>query len=1518
MVDPVIAAGLGPAGQQWTDAGRRLVEQWRSGSGAFGRAIIGPRDPDAKTPLSLAQEQLWFMQLLNPGSPAYVTSYCAWLYGAVDEQALAASVEAIAGRHEILRTVFRVTEGEADQVITDRSAVRLETVDLTVIPGPQRTDRALKLGAQACREPFDLARGPLARALIIRLGDDLRLLALVAHHLVCDGTSLDIVLQELSVLYSAYRRQAEARLPPVRLQYGDFSAWQRSSARWHGVDGLEYWKKRLTGVPVLDLPTDRVRPRVRDLAAHRLALGIPAQETDALRLLAQKTGTTLFMIVLAGYQAVLGRAGAQDEVCVGSAVANRSSSQVRTLVGPVMNLLALRVGLGGDPTFTDLLARVQQGCLEAYRHQSVPFQHVVEAVSPGHDTAHHPVFQAALVFQNFAAQDNWLDGVRAQRLDLGADSTPYDLELDLHDTGSELAGCLRYATDLVPDDLAARLVRWLRRFLAAVAENPGIRIAAVPLLSAGERRRITQQRNATRADLPATALHGLIAEQARRTPAAAAVEFAGATLSFGELEQRANRLAHYLRSLGVGPDSVVGICMERSAELVIALLAILKAGGAYLPLDPRFPSGRLSFMLEDTGCRIVLSQGCPPPQMAEGRILVQMEAAADAISEQSPAAPVITSRPENAAYVIYTSGSTGSPKGVVIPHLGIKNRVLWTIRRHALSPADRVLHKTPLTFDAAGWEILAPLVCGGTVVVARPGAHADPHEIVSAVTDEAVTVLQLVPSMLELVVEEPGLERARSLRLMFCAGEPFPARLCDRLFERLPGLEVYNTYGPAECSVDVTAHRCGPGMTGAIAPIGRPIHNTWIYLLDRDLQPVPYGAVGELYVGGAGLARGYVGRPALTADRFIADPFSASGGGRLYRTGDLGRYRPDGTIAFAGRRDSQVKVRGVRIELGEVESAIARHKAVRQVAVAACRGQTPAQSRLVGYLVPTGDARPSVTELRDFLVRRLPDIMIPNAYVWLDALPLTSSGKIDRNALPAPPLGERPDVQVAYVAPHGTTEQMVAGIWEGLLGVKPVGRQDNFFELGGHSIMAAQVVGRVGESLSIDLPIRLIFERPTIAGLAAALMEGTFGRSAAAPIARLPRVPVARSPAPRREADAGAPRADAVSTRVLRSFADIAPGDWNAAGPRSLFASARWLSGVEGTLSEHNAYALIRREGRIAGALAAYLVGEGAFAPMNPAELLVATDMLEQIAPFQSAAERRRTAHLSERLAPELAGIGSAAVCACPYSREAAMLQRDDSRDTALALVRTLDEIAGTWQARSAAALYLPHSLSPELAAVLDSHGYVRTTLAARSVLNVQWPTIAGYADKMRRARPEIRAWQESGLEVSTSEALPDLITEIAPLYARHLQKYGAPLDIEAARRTLTWIDERFSDLASVVVVRDEGRALAFHLYFEAGDTIYSYFSGQTYDELAHKTKAFFIASYYEPIRLAMNKGATTIDYGIGSYDTKTARGCELVPLHGFFRFADRRITDEVPEYFALLDAAWTRLIRRYQARVRG
>jgi amino acid adenylation domain-containing protein len=1513
--DPVVADR---SRQRSTDIGRRLVEQWRSGR-AFGKAAIGPRDPNVKVPLSLAQEQLRFMQLLNPASPAYVTSYCAWLHGAVDEQALAACVEAVARRHEILRTAFRLTDGEAYQVVADQSPVRLEILDLTDMPSGQGTDQALQLGRQACLEPFDLAHLPLARARIIRVADELRLIALVAHHMVCDGSSLDVLLQELSILYSAYRRHVEGDLPSVRLQYGDFAAWQRSPATPEDKEGLEYWKERLTAAPVLELPTDRARPRIRKLAAARLPLRVPSAETDALRLLARQSGATLFMIVLAGYQAMLGLVTGQDDVCVGSAAANRLPSETHGLVGPVMNLLALRTDLRGDPTFRQVLARVREVCLSAYRHQSVPFQRVVEAVAPSRAATHHPLFQAALVFQNFAAHDTWLEGVRAEKLDLGADSIQYDLELELHDAGSELAGCLRYATDFIPDDLAARLVLWLKRFLTVAGSNPDVRIADVPLLSARERRRITRRWNATRADLPAKLVHELIAEQMERTPTAMAVEFPGITLSFRELEERANRLAHYLRSLGVSTESVVGVCMERSAELVVALLAILKAGGAYLPLDPCLPAGRLSFMLEDTECGIVLSQARPPHPVAEGRIVIQLDAAADLINQQSPAQPTNASRPENAAYVIYTSGSTGRPKGVIVSHAGIANRVLWTVWHHSLSPADRILHKTPLTFDAAGWEILAPLVCGGTVVVARPGVQNDPDEIVSAVTDSAVTVLQLVPSMLELVVEAPGLERARSLRLIFCAGEPLPTRLCDRLLERLPDLEVYNTYGPTECSVDVTAHRCRPGMIGAIAPIGRPIQNTRIYLLDGDLRPVPCGVVGELCVAGTGLARGYVRRPDLTADRFIADPFSSSGGDRLYRTGDLARYRPDGTIVFAGRRDSQVKIRGVRVELGEVESAIAAHHAIRQVAVAAC-GQTPAQSRLIGYLVPAREERPSVTELREFLSRRLPDIMIPNVFVWLDALPLTSSGKVDRNALPAPQPGARPLMKVGFVAPHGAIEQLVAGIWEDLLGVKPVGSHDNFFELGGHSLIAAQVVSRIGESLTADLPIRLIFEQPTVAGLVAALTERSFGNPnpVASPIARLPRVPETRFPAQRRQGAGGRPPVGGSSTTVVRSFADVAPGDWDVAGPSSLFASARWLSGVEGTLSERNAYAVIRTEGRVAAGLAAYLVGGKAFPPMDPAEVLVATDMLEEIAPFQSSVERRRTADLSARLAPELARMGPATVCACPYSREAAILRQDESRDTALALVRALDGIAATWETRSAAALYLPPGLSAELAAVLQSHGYVKTTLAARAVLPIQWGTIGEYAGKIRRARPEIQAWQESGLEVSTADGLGNFIEEIAPLYARKLQKYGESLDVEAARRTLTWIDERFSDLASVIVARDQGLPLAFHLYFKKEDRIYSYFSGQTYDDRARQTRAFFIAAYYETIRLAMSQGITAIDYGIGSYDAKSARGCELIPLHGFFRFADADIKHDISAYLALLDAGWTRLIRRYGSRGRS
>jgi amino acid adenylation domain-containing protein len=1090
-----------------TDLGRSLVEQWRAGASPAGERSI-PATATGSLPLSPAQRRLWFLEQLSPGTTARVVGFCARLSGSLDEEAFGKSVENLARRHDILRATVRTVDGEPLLEVDDTARVAFSAEDLRRAPEGRREAEALRRATAAFRDPFDLERGPLVRVALLRTGAERHLLSIVAHHLVCDGWSLGVALRELAACYAAYASGAEPELPPLPVRYRDVAAWEVERAErgdWH--EALEHWTARLADLPTLDLPADRPRPAVQTARGGRTPVRIPGDVAAALGRHARESGATLFMALLAAFQVLLLRLTGHDDVPVGSPAATRRRPELQGLIGPLVNLLVLRGDLSGDPTFRELLRRTRDLCVEAYACQEVPFERVVQELGPTR-TGGAPLVQVAFTMQNAPLPATPFGALSLERVELEPDAVQYDLDLEVWELPAGLEATLGYSSDLFDAPTAARLAGHLEVLLADACRRPDTRIGELELLTPAERRRILRTWNDTAAPVPDRCLHELFEEQAARTPSATAVVDGEGELTYAELNGLTNQLARRLRSEGIGPESIVGVCMERSPELVVSLLGILKAGGAYLPLDPDYPAERRVFVLDDAGAALVLSHAPVADRVHDlsVRALLVDEEWGGIVCESSAGLEPLA-RAENPAYVIHTSGSTGTPKGVVVPHAGIRNRVLWTVRTHGLGPADRVLQKTTLTFDAAAWEFLAPLVSGGSVVLAPPDVQHDPRAMVEAVADRDVTVLQLVPSVFKLVVEEPGLERCRSLRLVFCAGEPLPVALCERLFERLPQAELHNTYGPTECSIDVTAYRCRPGMHGPIVSIGRPIANTRVYVLDRALRPVPVGVTGELYAGGAGLGRGYLNRPALTAERFVPDPFDGRPGARLYRTGDLARYQADGNLEFVGRIDHQVKIRGFRIELGEVESALAEHPEVEQAVVVA-REDEPGERRLVAYLV-CAESEPSASELRAHVRQKLPEYMVPSAFVLLATLPLTRSGKVDRKALP-PPDASRPELEQAYVAPRTPVEELVARVWADVLSLEKVGVHDSFFELGGHSLLATRVVNRLGEAIAADVPLRLMFERPALADFAHAVTELRPDKPRVPEIRRLPRVPRSR------------------------------------------------------------------------------------------------------------------------------------------------------------------------------------------------------------------------------------------------------------------------------------------------------------------------------------------------------------------------------------------------------------------------
>ncbi|MCP4662520.1 MAG: amino acid adenylation domain-containing protein, partial [bacterium] len=932
------------------------------------------------------------------------------------------------------------------------------------------------------------ARGPVLRAALVRLGTGTperteHLLLLTVHHIAFDGWSAGVFLDGLSTLYRACVAPEarslddvagrEPELPELPVQYADFAVWQRQWLRGEVLERqLAYWREQLAGLPVLDLPTDRPRPAVQSFRGTSEPLRLPAELGRQLRALGREHGTTLFMTLLAAFQALLGRTSGQADLAVGTPIAGRTQAELEGLLGFFVNTLVLRGDLSGDPsvggpTYRELLARVRETALGAYAHQDVPFEQLVEALDPERDLSQNPLAQVLFLLQNapIGAADFGSE-LRVGIEDVATGEAKFDLTLSLVEGAERLSGALEYNVDLFDRTTILRLLGSWRSLLAAAVADPQTRLSDLPLTSAAQRQQLVREWNDTRSsrtDPQAATLQQLIEAQVEKTPEAIAVEFAGERLSYRELNRRANQLAHHLRRLGVGgpasrAEVPVGICAERSSELVVGLVGILKAGGAYLPLDPTYPAERLSFMAEASELRVLLTQERLLPSLPElADRVVCLDTGWAEISAQSSENPSPAAASSNLAYVIYTSGSTGRPKGSMIPHRGIVNRLLWMQEAYGLEPGEGVLQKTPFSFDVSVWEFFWPLLVGARLVVARPGGHQDGAYLAEVVAERAITTMHFVPSMLQAFVEEPRAEDCDGLRRVIASGEALPPALQERFFSCL-GAELHNLYGPTEASVDVTFWACQRAGERSSVPIGRPIANTEIYLLDRGGHPAAVGVAGELHIGGVGLARGYLGRPDLTAERFVPDPWSRIPGGRLYRTGDLARFRPAGAIEFLGRIDFQIKIRGFRIELGEIEAALGQSPWVRECVVVAREhapgDHRPLPARLVAYAVTEG--RGSEQELRAHLKQSLPEYMVPAAVVLLDALPLSPNGKVDRKALPAP--------EPAVAGPAGTgggprdpIEEILAEIFAQLLGLERVGTGDDFFALGGHSLAATQM-----------------------------------------------------------------------------------------------------------------------------------------------------------------------------------------------------------------------------------------------------------------------------------------------------------------------------------------------------------------------------------------------------------------------------------------------------------------------------
>ncbi|MBV9787518.1 MAG: amino acid adenylation domain-containing protein, partial [Chloroflexi bacterium] len=1095
---------------------------------------IVPRD-GRPLPLSFAQQRLWFLDQFQPGSIAHNLPLAIRLRGSLDRAALERSLNTIIARHEVLRTTFDEQAAQPLQIIAPNAELSLPLIAVPHLPGTAPQDLVSALISAELTQPFDLRRGPLLRAKLFQVAPDDHTLALVIHHSIFDGWSESILLRELSALYAAFAAGASSPLPPLPIQYADYAVWQREWLQSAVRDQqLRYWQQQLRGVPTLDLPTDRPRPSIWTGHGATMVVHLPAALSDDLSRLSQQLDSTLFMTLLAAFQTLLYRYTRQDDIAIGTPIAGRVRPELEPLIGFFVNMLVMRTDLSGRVpsgcSFAELVTRVRATALDAYAHQDLPFEMLVEAVQPERDLSRHPLFQVMFVLQNMPTTALDLPGLTATTLPVDLPSAQFDLALTLSETDDGLRGIVEYSTDLFDAATIQRLVAQYEVLLMALVADPQQPIDRLPLLPETEQQTLLIDWNATSADYPVVGgVHDLVAAQAGINPNAIAVVDAEHSLTYAVLNARANKLAHYLRVQGIGADSAresrVGIAMEPSVEMVVGLLAILKAGAAYVPLDPNYPVDRLQFMLEDSQLEMILTQQrlvkkLPPteqPVLCLDRDWSQVAA----FSSDNPAVAVHS---DQLAYMIYTSGSTGTPKGVLVPHRGVINNLAWRQASWPLTAADRSLLNFSISFDPAAWSIFWPLSTGARVVLVGADVRYDTAALVRTMAEQRITLFGASPSQHAVLLEEPGIAACTSLRYVVSGGEALTAELQQRFFSRLNAI-LCNCYGPTENTIDTTFWVCLPEDASQAAPIGRPLPNVQVYVLDPQLQPTPIGVAGELYVSGVQLARGYHQRPDLTALRFVPNPF-AEDGSRLYKTGDLVRYRADSVIEFLGRIDQQVKLRGFRIELGEIEALLQQHPAVRDAAVIV-REDHPGDQRLVAYVVENLEPRTQNLEeeqraqnkeqpnatipprlrqprrkpgevrgrglggeglpliLRRYLQERLPGYMVPSAFVLLDALPLTPNSKLDRKALPAPELN-RADADTA-VLPRTPLEEQIAEVWSEVLQIERPSIHDNFFALGGHSLLATQVTSRVRQLTGQEIPLRLLFEAPTIGEFAARL-----------------------------------------------------------------------------------------------------------------------------------------------------------------------------------------------------------------------------------------------------------------------------------------------------------------------------------------------------------------------------------------------------------------------------------------------
>ncbi|AVH67262.1 non-ribosomal peptide synthetase [Nostoc sp. 'Peltigera membranacea cyanobiont' N6] len=1067
---------------------KALLEKWKKGK--FPGDTIPRHQTYQNIPLSFSQQRLWFIDQLYQGSSFYNISSAFHLKGILNITALQQSLNEILKRHEVWRTNFTTVNGQPVQEIAPELNWDLPSINLEHLSGKDWEGEVKQLAAIESKKPFNLAKGPLLRATLLRLGEEEHIFLLTMHHIITDGWSVGVFLQELATLYAAFSTNQPSSLPELPIQYADFAVWQRDRLQGELLETqFNYWKQVLSGeLPLLQLPTDRPHPAVATFTGAKQYFTFSKTLTDALNQISQREDVTLFMTLVAGFNTLLYCYTNQKDILVGSPIANRNRTELEGMLGLFVNTLVLRNNLSGNPSFRELLHRVREVTLNAYAHQDLPFEKLVEELQPERDLSRNPLYEVMFVLQNTPMSVQEVSGLTLRTLQFDSGTAQLDIFVSMSESQQGLTGFLEYNTDIFDSVTITRFISNFQSLLESIVANPEQQISELSPLTAKEREELLFEWNQTHTDYPPNAsLHQLFEQQVKLTPDELALISQSEQLTYRQLNHRVNQLTHYLQKLGITPETLVAICLERSVEMVVGILAILKAGGAYIPLDPSYPVERLSFMLFDSQASLLISQEKILERLPASLVkTVYLDIHKGEIIQESQENPVNTSKADNLAYIIYTSGSTGNPKGVLGTHRGTVNGLHWLWKTYPFTKGEVCCQKTAISFVDSVWEIFAPLLQGIPTAIIPDAIVKDPQLFIESLTYNKVTRIVLVPSLLRLLLDNYShlIKHLSHLKLWITSGEALSVDLAKTFRKLMPSAKLINLYGSSEVSANVTYYDASllPEELTSV-PIGRPIDNTQIYVLDSYLKPTPVGVVGELYVGGDGLARGYLHRPELTQECFINNPFIPES--KLYKTGDLVRYLNDRNLEYLGRRDDQVKIRGFRVELGEIAAAIAQHPDVQECVVIA-HDDAQGSMRLIAYIVTP--LQEIGQQLLPYLQQKLPNYTIPAAFVVLDAIPLTPNGKVDKRSLPTTEV-IRANTILSFVAPRNFTELALMKIWENLLNNHPIGVKDNFFDIGGHSFLAVRLMAQIHDRFGHNLPLSTLFEKPTIEKLATIVSE---------------------------------------------------------------------------------------------------------------------------------------------------------------------------------------------------------------------------------------------------------------------------------------------------------------------------------------------------------------------------------------------------------------------------------------------